>query len=86
MKTGEPTVSWPTDPDSFYIHVMYHEFFYGPYASLKEVNAARERMTAIDEYWNYDCDAVVKGDLTPPDQRRIEKLTYISRKTGEVIQ
>lgn len=82
---GEPTVSWPTDPNSFYIHVMYHEFFYGPYSSIEEVRAARERLDAKDEYWNYDCDAIVKGDLTPPSQRRIENLTYVSKRTGEVI-
>ena len=86
MILGEQTVRWPTDPNSFYIHVMYHEFFYGPYASLEEIHAARKRLTAKDEYWNYDCDAIVKGDLTPENERRIEKLTYISKETGEEIR
>jgi len=85
MKNGEPTVSWPTDQSSFYIHVMFHEFFYGPYPTLSELLAARKRLDAKDEYWNYDCDAAVKGDTTPEGQRRIEKLTYINRDTGEIV-
>lgn len=76
MLNGEPTVSWPTDPAKFYIHVMFHTFFYGPYDSLDAVSAAKKRLDAADEYWNYDCDAVVSGDLTPEPLRRIEKLTY----------
>jgi len=64
---------------------MYHEFFWGPYQSLEELEAARKRLDAQDEYWNYNGDATVKGDLTPESERRIEKLTYISRRTGEVI-
>jgi len=55
---------------------MFHEFFWGPYDSLEAVETARERMTKIDDYWNYDPDAVVRGDLTPEPDRRIEKLTY----------
>jgi hypothetical protein len=86
MTLGEPTVSWPTDPEKFYIYCMYHEFFWGPYDSLDAVNAARKRMTAIDDYWNYDPDAVVKGDSSPEETRRIENLVYINRDTGAVIQ
>jgi hypothetical protein len=85
MILGEPTVSWPTDPNSFYIHVMYNEFFYGPYASIEEIHVARKRLDERDEMWNYDCDAIVKGDLTPVAQRRIENLTYVSKRTGKVI-
>jgi hypothetical protein len=85
MRLGEPTVSWPTDPAKFYIHCIFHEFFWGPYDSLESVREAMTRMTAIDNYWDYDPAAVVKGDLTPAGQRKIEELTYINRRTGEVI-
>lgn len=76
MRVGEPTVSWPTDPAKYYIHCMFHEFFWGPYNSPDEVRAAAKRMTARDEYWNYDPATVVRGDLTPEHERRIEKLNY----------
>lgn len=78
MMLGEPTVLWPSNPEKFYIYVLFHEFFYGPYDSLEAVDQAKARLTAMDEYWNYDCEATVRGDITPPKERRIERLTYVS--------
>ena len=76
-KLGEPTVRWPTDPNAYYIRCMYHEFFWGPYASLEEVTEATKRLFMRDPYWNYDPPCVYRGDLTPEGQRSLGKLAYI---------
>ncbi len=62
-----PTCKDPTDPQSLYFRVMYRTFFYGPFPNLDAVIAAVKSLDKWDEYWDYDCFAVMYGADPLPD-------------------
>jgi len=67
MKNGIPTTREPNNPDAFYIQMLYHEWFYGPFASLQEKDAAVAELNKVDPYWDYDGTRTIKGANPLPD-------------------
>ena len=68
MRHGIPTCASPTDPKAIYMRNMYHEFFWGPFASEDEVSRAIATLDKADEYWDYDPFCMIYGaDPLPKD-------------------
>lgn len=47
-------VSEPTIEGKYYLRLMYHTFWWGPFNSAKEVGEFCKAMDEKDPYWCYD--------------------------------
>lgn len=66
MKHGVPTTNAPDCPECLYMRNLYHEFFWGPFASEAEVIAAINTLDAADDHWDYDPFAILWGSNPLP--------------------
>jgi hypothetical protein len=71
-KWDEPTVSWPADPEQWYIHFQYHEYFLGPYADRNEARRALVRLRSREDGPD-DAGAVCRGQ---PDAQALGELEW----------
>lgn len=56
-----PTTKNPNDPNQFYMRLMYHEFFFGPFATEDDLVAAIQELDGWDKMWDYDGFCIIRG-------------------------
>jgi hypothetical protein len=61
MRDRFPTCEWPDDPSKFYGHLMYHEWFFGPFDTLRELADLDAARRQDDPSWGHDPFTVYRG-------------------------
>jgi hypothetical protein len=61
MKHGIPTTTEPNRPECLYMRNMFHEFFWGPFETEDELEAAVAKLDVADPYWDYEAFCIIHG-------------------------
>lgn len=65
---GIPVCNEPRDPESLYMRNMYHEFFWGPFQTERDLTDAIKHLDEVEPYWDYDPFCIIYGaDPLPKD-------------------
>ena len=80
-----PTVKDPTESDKLYFRLMFHEFFFGPFDSKKDVSMALAELDAWDEMWDYDGFCIIRG-LSPLPKDYVFGFPFVSKEERNEIE
>ena len=61
MRFGVPVTNEASDEKALYVRCMYHEWYYGPFASEDDVVTALKTLDKEYPYWDYDPFAIHYG-------------------------